>query len=81
MASKNNVFVADVNKIVPNFWNNVTQYQTQVDEQIAAGTAPASLAKTLETKVNASSSKTWAAFETKLTKFINEFYQSHPYEK
>lgn len=32
MASKNNVFVADVNKIVPNFWNKVPQYQTQVDE-------------------------------------------------
>lgn len=81
MADKSNVFVADVNKIVPNFWNNVTQYQTQVDEQIASGTAPASLAKTLETKVNAASAKTWANFEKKVKSATDKFYESHPYEK
>lgn len=81
MSDSNKVFIADCNKIVPNFWVDVTQYRSQVDKKISEGADPASLAKDLETKVNAAATSTWRSFEEKVKKDIEAFYKSHPYEK
>lgn len=75
------IFIADANKLIPNFWNDVTQYREQIEKQISEGGDPNALAADFENKVNAAASATWSSFESKLEKFITEFYETHPYEK
>lgn len=75
------IFIADANKLIPNFWNDVTQYREQVEKQISEGGDANALAADFENKVNAAASATWSSFESKLESFITEFYETHPYEK
>ena len=75
------IFIADANKLIPNFWNDVNTYLEQVEEQINKGSDPTSLAKDFENKCNQAAGETWANFEKKLTRYLEEFYTSHPGEK
>lgn len=74
-------FVADLNKLIPNFWNDVIYYKEQVDAKLEAGGDANALAQDFQNKVNNVSKETWKSFEKKLDKFLNSFYESHPYEK
>lgn len=75
------IFIADANKIVPNFWNDLTDYRNQVEEQIKNGSDPYALAADYEKKVNAAVEASWATFVKKQEKNLEAFYESHPYEK
>ena len=75
------IFIADANKLIPNFWNDVNDYLDQTKEQINNGGDPHALAQDLQNKVNAAASDTWERFEAKLEKNLEAFYESHPYEK
>lgn len=75
------IFIADANKLIPNFWNDVNDYLSQTEEQINNGSDAHALAQDLQNKVNAAVSDTWATFETKLANHLEKFYESHPYEK
>lgn len=75
------IFIADANKLIPNFWSDVDEYLSQTEEQIKNGSDPYALAQDLQNKVNAAAKDTWATFETKLADHLEEFYETHPYEK
>ena len=75
------IFIADVNKLVPNFWNDVNDYLDQTKEQIENGGDAHALAQDLQNKVNAAAIDTWETFEKKLESNLEKFYESHPYEK
>ena len=75
------IFIADVNKLVPNFWNDVNDYLDQTKEQIKNGGDAHALAQDLQNKVNAAAIDTWETFEKKLESNLEKFYESHPYEK
>ena len=75
------IFIADANKLIPNFWDDVEDYLTQTEEQIANGGDAHALAQDLQNKVNAAAKDTWERFEEKLEKNMEKFYESHPYEK
>lgn len=75
------IFIADANKLIPNFWNDVDEYLSQTEEQIENGSDAYALAQDLQNKVNAATKDTWATFETKLANHLEAFYESHPYEK
>lgn len=75
------IFIADANKLIPNFWNDVNEYLEQTKEQIENGGDAHALAQDLQNKVNAASKDTWSGFESKLEKNLEEFYKSHAYEK
>lgn len=75
------IFIADANKLVPNFWSDVDEYLSQTEEQIKKGSDPYALAQDLQNKVNAAATDTWATFETKLVNHLEKFYESHPNEK
>lgn len=75
------IFIADANKLIPNFWNDVEDYLEQVEEQIKNGGDASALAADFQNKVNAATSKTWTNFESKLQKNLDAFYESHQYEK
>ena len=75
------IFIADANKLIPNFWNDVDEYLSQTEEQIQNGSDAHALAQDLQNKVNAAATGTWETFETKLKTHLEEFYESHPYEK
>lgn len=74
------IFIADANKLIPNFWNDVNDYLEQTKEQIANGGDPHALAQDLQNKVNAAAADTWERFEKKLASHLEEFYKTHPYE-
>jgi ABC-type glycerol-3-phosphate transport system substrate-binding protein len=74
------IFIADANKLVPNFWSDVDEYLKQTEEQIKNGSDAYALAQDLQNKVNAAATETWKTFETKLTNHLEKFYESHPYE-
>lgn len=75
------IFIADANKLIPNFWSDVDEYLSQTEEQIKNGSDAHALAQDLQNKVNAAATDTWKTFETKLKTHLEEFYKSHPYEK
>lgn len=75
------IFIADANKLIPNFWDDVEDYLAQTQEQIANGGDAHALAQDLQNKVNAAAKDTWERFEAKLEKNLEKFYESHPYEK
>lgn len=75
------IFIADANKLIPNFWDDVEDYLSQTEEQIANGGDAHALAQDLQNKVNAAAKDTWERFETKLKKNLEKFYETHPYEK
>ena len=75
------IFIADANKLIPNFWDDVEDYLSQTEEQIANGGDAHALAQDLQNKVNAAAKDTWERFEKKLEKNLAAFYESHPYEK
>lgn len=75
------IFIADANKLIPNFWDDVNDYLEQTKEQIENGGDPHALAQDLQNKVNAAAKDTWERFEAKLEKHLKSFYESHPYEK
>lgn len=75
------IFIADANKLIPNFWDDVEDYLSQTEEQIANGGDAHALAQDLQNKVNAAAKDTWERFEEKLEKNLAAFYESHPYEK
>ena len=75
------IFIADANKLIPNFWNDVDDYLSQTEEQIKNGGDAYALAQDLQNKVNAAAKDTWERFEKKLEKNLEEFYKTHPYEK
>lgn len=75
------IFIADANKLIPNFWSDVDEYLSQTEEQIKNGSDAHALAQDLQNKVNAAATDTWATFENKLEQHLEEFYESHPYEK
>ena len=75
------IFIADANKLIPNFWDDVNDYLEQTKEQIENGGDPYALAQDLQNKVNAAAKDTWERFEAKLEKHLESFYESHPYEK
>jgi hypothetical protein len=75
------IFIADANKLIPNFWDDVEDYLSQTEEQIANGGDAHALAQDLQNKVNAAAKDTWERFEKKLEKNLETFYQTHPYEK
>ena len=75
------IFIADANKLIPNFWDDVDDYLSQTEEQIANGGDAHALAQDLQNKVNAAAKDTWQRFEEKLEKHLEAFYESHPYEK
>ena len=75
------IFIADANKLIPNFWDDVEDYLSQTEEQIANGGDAHALAQDLQNKVNAAAQDTWARFEEKLEKHLEEFYKTHPYEQ
>ena len=75
------IFIADANKLIPNFWNDVDDYLSQTEEQIKNGGDAHALAQDLQNKVNAAAKDTWERFEKKLEKNLEEFYKTHPYEK
>ena len=75
------IFIADANKLIPNFWSDVDEYLSQTEEQIKNGSDAHALAGDLQNKVNAAAADTWKTFETKLKQHLEEFYKSHPYEK
>lgn len=75
------IFIADANKLIPNFWNDVDEYLEQTEEQIKNGSDAHALAQDLQNKVNAAAIGTWKTFETKLKQHLENFYESHPYEK
>jgi|LSQX01.3.fsa_nt_gb ABC-type glycerol-3-phosphate transport system substrate-binding protein len=73
--------VADCDKVVPDFWNNVVQYREQAEEKISKGTDPSSLVVDLENKINKAMEKTWDYLTNKVKKNLENFYKNHPYEK
>lgn len=75
------IFIADANKLIPNFWDDVEDYLAQTEEQIANGGDAHALAQDLQNKVNAAAQDTWVRFEEKLEKNLAAFYETHPYEK
>ena len=75
------IFIADANKLIPNFWNDVNEYLEQTNEQIENGGDAHALAQDLQNKVNAAAQDTWSGFETKLKTNLENFYKDHPYEK
>ena len=75
------IFIADANKLIPNFWDDVEDYLAQTEEQIANGGDAHALAQDLQNKVNAAAQDTWGRFEEKLEKNLAAFYETHPYEK
>lgn len=75
------IFIADTNKLIPNFWNDVNDYLEQTNEQIKNGGDAHALAQDLQNKVNAAALDTWTNFEAKMKKHLEDFYASHPYEK
>jgi len=79
-ADPEKIFIADANKLIPNFWNDVDEYLSQTEEQIKNGSDAHALAQDLQNKVNAAATSTWETFETKVNTHLEEFYESHPYE-
>lgn len=75
------IFIADTNKLVPNFWKDVDDYLEQTKEQIENGGDAHALAQDLQNKVNAAAKDTWETFESKMKKNLDKFYEDHPYEK
>lgn len=74
------IFIADANKLIPNFWRDVDEYLEQTEEQIKNGSDAHALAQDLQNKVNAAAKDTWQTFESKLEQHLEEFYESHSYE-
>lgn len=74
------IFIADANKLIPNFWSDVDEYLEQTEEQIKNGSDAHALAQDLQNKVNAAAKDTWQTFESKLEQHLEEFYESHSYE-
>ena len=75
------IFIADANKIVPNFWNDLTDYRNAVEQQIKEGGDPYALASGYEKQVNAAVKISWDSVIKKLETNLAAFYESHPYEK
>ncbi|MBQ8803302.1 MAG: carbohydrate ABC transporter substrate-binding protein [Tyzzerella sp.] len=75
------IFIADANKLIPNFWNDVNEYLEQTEEQIENGGDAHALAQDLQNKVNTAAKDTWANFETKLKTNLEQFYKDHAYEQ
>ncbi len=75
------IFIADANKIIPNFWNDLGEYRTQIEKQITNGGDPYALAADYEKKVNEAVKYSWESFVKKMDSNLKAFYESHPYEK
>jgi len=73
--------IADTDKLVPNFWNDVQQYKETATENVQNGADPTALVADLQNKMSAAVDSTWAFFESSLEKNMKEFYETHPYEK
>lgn len=73
--------IADTDKLIPNFWNDIQQYKESASESVQNGADPAALVTDLQNKISAAVDNTWAYFESSLEKNMNEFYETHPYEK
>ncbi len=72
--------VADCNKVVPNFWQNVDQYREKVQNEIDNGQSARALVGDLESKINKAMDTTMANFNKAVKKNQDKFYKTHSYE-
>lgn len=73
--------VADCDKVVPNFWADITQYRDTAVKSVQEGTDPAALVTDLQTKASEAIAASWEYFSTSMDKNLEAFYESHPWEK
>ena len=73
--------VADTDKIVPDFWQNVDQYRTQATEKVNSGTDPSSLVNDMQSKINSAMKTTQDYLDKKVAENLKKFYETHPNEK
>ena len=73
--------VADCDKVVPNFWSDITQYRDTAVTSVQEGTDPSALVTDLQTKASEAIANSWQYFCTSMDKNLETFYASHPWEK
>ena len=73
--------VSDCDKVVPDFWINVTTYRDEADQKVAEGADPAALVNDLQAKISAAMEESWSFFSDTVDKNLAEFYESHPWEQ
>lgn len=73
--------ISDCDKVVPDFWLNVTTFRDEADKQVEKGADPASLVNDLQTKINSAMNASWSFFSKTVDNNLEEFYKTHPWEK
>lgn len=74
------IMVADCDKLIPNFWNDIGQFRDSATQSIQDGADPAALINDLQSKASYAIGETWKYFESCLSKNLDKFYQTHPWE-
>ncbi|MBR5570917.1 MAG: extracellular solute-binding protein [Oscillospiraceae bacterium] len=74
------IHVADCDKLIPNYWNDIVQFRDAATEQVKAGQDPSSLVNDFQSKAEAAMQGTWSYFSRCMQKNIEEFYKTHPWE-
>ena len=74
------IHIADCDKLIPNYWNDIVQFRDSATEQVKAGQDPSSLVNDFQTKASAAMETTWNYFSNRMEQNIKEFYETHPWE-
>lgn len=73
--------IADCDKLIPNFWNDIEQFRESATESVQSGMDPAALVTDFQTKTANAMEATWNYFESCMKKNIQSFYETHPWEQ
>ena len=74
------IHIADCDKLIPNYWNDIVQFRDSATEQVKAGQDPSSLVNDFQSKASTAMEATWNYFSTRMEQNIKDFYESHPWE-
>ena len=74
------IHVADCDKLIPNYWNDIVQFRDAATEQVKAGQDPSSLVNDFQNKTAAAMEATWSYFSMCMETNVEQFYSTHPWE-
>ena len=74
------ILVADGDKLIPSFWNDIVQFRDSATQAVINGTDPAALVNDFQNSASFAVGERWTFFEAAMNKNITKFFQDHPWE-
>ena len=75
------IHIADCDKLIPNYWNDIVQFREAATASVQAGQDPSSLVNDFQSKAGSAMEVTWNYFSSCMDENIEEFYATHPWEE